>query len=59
MPKDRANDPNRKLNLSRIDSAYDFMKYVEPESYTPDERVKSEELIKDLNDKLKGWRTNA
>jgi len=52
MAKDRAHDPNRKLNLSRVDSAYNFIKYVEPESYTPDERVKSEEFIKNVSDKL-------
>ena len=52
MAKDRANDSNRKMNLSRPDSAYSFMNYVGPENYTDDERAKSTELIKDLNNKL-------
>ena len=52
MAKDRARDPNRKFNLSRVDSAYNFMNYADPEDYTPDERVKSAELIKNVNDKL-------
>jgi len=52
MAKDRAHDPNRKFNLSRVDSAYNFMHYTDPEHYTPDERSKSEELIKNVSDKL-------
>jgi hypothetical protein len=52
MAKDRAHDPNRKFNLPRVDSAYNFMQYTGPEDYTEDERVKSLELIKDLNKKL-------
>lgn len=52
MLKDRANDPNRKLKLSRPNTAYNFMHYVGPENYTKDERVKSAEFTRDLNDWL-------
>jgi hypothetical protein len=51
-PKDRAEEPNRKFELSRPDSAYNFMHYVDPEGYTPDERKKSSELIENVTRKV-------
>lgn len=51
-PKNRAEEPNRKFGLSRSDSAYNFMNYVDPGSYTSDERKKSAELIQNVTNKV-------
>jgi hypothetical protein len=51
-PKNRAEEPNRKFGLSRSDSAYNFMNYVDPDGYTSDERKKSAELIENVNKQL-------